>query len=88
MVVFFSCLLFSKLRPGRDRELEAALASAATQKERGEPLCCLLLMDVVPEAIFYSIERFVILVVKSTALGMNIEVEKKLPKGCFITVKT
>ncbi|XP_050728690.1 TBCC domain-containing protein 1-like isoform X4 [Eriocheir sinensis] len=36
MVVFFSCLLFSKLRPGRDRELEASLASAATQKERDQ----------------------------------------------------
>lgn len=38
MVVFFSCLLFSKLRPGRDRELEAALASAASQKDRGDVL--------------------------------------------------
>ncbi|XP_042219740.1 TBCC domain-containing protein 1-like isoform X1 [Homarus americanus] len=36
MVVFFSCLLFSKLRPGRDRELEATLAAAASQKERDE----------------------------------------------------
>lgn len=35
MVVFFSCLLFSKLQPGRDRELEASLTSAASQKERG-----------------------------------------------------
>lgn len=37
MVVFFSCLLFSKLRPARDCKLEAALASAASQKERGIP---------------------------------------------------
>ncbi|XP_069995433.1 TBCC domain-containing protein 1-like [Penaeus vannamei] len=36
MVVFFSCLLFSKLQPGRDRELEASLSSAASQKERDE----------------------------------------------------
>lgn len=36
MVVFFSCLLFSKLQPGRDRELEASLASALSQKERDE----------------------------------------------------
>ncbi|XP_068247049.1 TBCC domain-containing protein 1-like isoform X2 [Palaemon carinicauda] len=36
MVVFFSCLLFSKMQPGRDRELEASLASALSQKERDE----------------------------------------------------
>lgn len=38
MVVFFSCLLFSKLQPGRDRELEASLSSAASQKERDGPI--------------------------------------------------
>ncbi|KAK3886368.1 hypothetical protein Pcinc_009472 [Petrolisthes cinctipes] len=36
MVVFFSCLLFSRLHPGRDRELEATLAAASSQKERDE----------------------------------------------------
>ncbi|KAK8747956.1 hypothetical protein OTU49_016242 [Cherax quadricarinatus] len=40
MVVFFSCLLFSKLRPGRDRKLEASLASAASQKDRDEVMGC------------------------------------------------
>ncbi|CAL4096117.1 unnamed protein product, partial [Meganyctiphanes norvegica] len=36
MVLFFSCLLFSQLQPGRDRQLESELASATTQKQRDE----------------------------------------------------
>lgn len=36
MVLFFSCLLFSQLQPGRDRQLESELASATSQKQRDE----------------------------------------------------
>lgn len=58
MVVFFSCLLFSKLRPGRDRELEASLASAATQKERGDALCFFLSLYLVSETHYYFMNSF------------------------------